>query len=157
VAGKGVYGQHVEVLRRLPLQRQARISQHDVHVCSGGARIRQISEFRLRDYRDQWIDVIECVVIAASGEGGGRSCSQADDADTLGGVRLSYPDRQADPAARAIVRNGLAMAFRTEKLLPMLDRAMYQAAGGVVRALIGKIAHLERAIKVPHHLAVAAI
>src|SRR5581483_9183437 len=122
IAGECVDHEHIEALRRLALETQARIAQCDL---DGGVAVGEIAELAACDRRHSGIDVVEPVHVALRTPHGQRARTEADhtDAQRLE-TRMNRFEQTSDARGRGVIGRGLAAQLRREVLRPVQDRAV---------------------------------
>ncbi len=145
-----VHRQHVEALRRLALEVEARIAQHHL---DARLAVREVAEFLARHLDHLRIDVVEAVFVALAAVGGQRARAQADHADLHRAACLRRGDRRADARARQVVGGRLAPPLAFQVLLAVHDHAVHQAAQVIGAAGLAVFLDADRAIEIPlrHH------
>src|ERR1700693_1429635 len=81
VAGEGVHGDHIVILRRLPLHRQPRIAHQYLMIALA---IVEESEPTGRDLKIERVDLIDAKEIARPAIAERHACAQSDGADAHG-------------------------------------------------------------------------
>ena len=118
VARKSINQQHVELLRRLAFELQARVAQNDL---GGGRRTRQKTEILLRYVDDQRINVVEPEIIFLTAVAHQRAHAQADHPDTQRPLRRLDLHRLAGTAFRGVVGGGFVQLAGCRVLPPVND------------------------------------
>ena len=91
VAGEGVDGEDVELLRSFASKRGAGVAFGEGDLRS---RVAEVGEEVLRDGEDERVDLVEADAVARAAVGGERAGAEADDADVARDGRRS---RSAEP------------------------------------------------------------
>ena len=146
VARERVDHQHVEILLRLALERQARVAQLDL---DGRLAVAKVGEVALRDVEDGRIDFVEAIDIALGSVDGQRAGAEADHADLERRRRGMQRFEQASDARRARVvgRRELAQVV-FQVLRAVQDRAVDQRPA-MVGVVPSELLHAQHAVEVP--------
>ena len=115
VAREGVDREHVEVLRRLALEREARVAQRQL---DGGVGVLEVAELVPGDVDDARVDVVEAIDVALGAvhrDGAGAEADHADLDRVLAGVHEL--DHAADAGVRRIVARRFALQVVAQVLL----------------------------------------
>ena len=148
VPGEGVHHEHVEALRSLALEGQARVAEDSLDL---PVRVLEVREPGVRHLDDRGIDVVEAVGIVGIGIDGQRSGSQPDHAD-LDGLAAERQYRAADARGGLVIGGRRAPVLLREVLLAVQDRAVDERAVPGVHVVDARLVLLD-----PQHAVVVAL
>ena len=149
VAGERVHCEHIEVLRRLALQRQPRIAKHTL---DARRAVFQKAEFAIGQLEHLRVDFINAIGVASAPVGCERAGTQADEADPARRIGRRR-DGAADARRFAVVRGRLTSARCGQELLAVFDRAVVHLPHVVVRIVPARIERDQRAVEVTQQAA----
>src|SRR6187549_2496095 len=118
IAGEGIHEEEIEILRRVPFQRKASVSQDFGNL---GRRLGHEREVRLGDVEDLRVDLVETVVVALAAITKQRAAAETNDADLSRHAFGACQRSSAGAALAAKVAGGDHAAGGIEQLLPVVD------------------------------------
>jgi hypothetical protein len=132
VAGEGVHGEDVEVLRRFALHAETRIAHSDIEL---GLAVGKEVELGVGNVQYQRVNFVVTDVVAQTAVSCNGTRAESDDADADGALLLFLPDSNADAGVRPVVSGGPVTAGRVEKLLAVIDGAVGKSSSGGERGV----------------------
>ena len=144
IAGEGIDGENVELLRRLAFEREARIAQGRLN---GRVATFEVGEIAVGNRDHRRIDVIEAIDVSLAAIGRDGAGPQADDADLeRANARMQRFEHAADARRLRVIRRRAACQVRCKILGAVKYRAVDQRA--VQAGPLAKFLHAQYAIEI---------